>query len=60
MVSIILSTVFLKQHSCLDVVAGILLGLLMDQLVYHTDYAQLHVRVSQRRRKSARAPKAYT
>ena len=39
MVSIILATMFLKQHSVLDVVSGILLGLLMDQLVYRTDYS---------------------
>lgn len=41
MVSIILATMFLKQHSVLDVISGILLGLLMDQLVYRTDYAAL-------------------
>ena len=34
MASIILATVFLKQHSVLDVIAGILLGVVMDQLVY--------------------------
>ena len=39
MVSIILATMFLKQHSVLDIVSGILLGLLMDQLVYRTDYS---------------------
>ena len=39
MVSIILATMFLKQHSVLDAVSGILLGLLMDQLVYRTDYS---------------------
>ncbi len=39
MVSIILSTMFLKQHSVLDVIAGTLLGVLMEQLVYHTDFA---------------------
>ena len=39
MVSIILATMFLKQHSVLDVVSGILLGLLMDQLVYRTDHS---------------------
>lgn len=37
MVSIILATMFLKQHSMLDVIAGTLLGILMEQLVYHTD-----------------------
>ncbi len=39
MASIILATVFLKQHSVLDVIAGILLGVVMDQLVYRTDYS---------------------
>lgn len=39
MTSIILATVFLKQHSVLDVIAGILLGVVMDQLVYRTDYS---------------------
>ena len=37
MVSIILATMFLKQHSVLDVISGILLGLVMEQLVYRTD-----------------------
>jgi membrane-associated phospholipid phosphatase len=36
-VSIILSTMFLKQHSCVDVLMGILLGILMNHVVYHTD-----------------------
>lgn len=39
MVSIILATMFLKQHSALDVAAGILLGALADQLVYRTDFS---------------------
>ncbi|MCI8860876.1 MAG: phosphatase PAP2 family protein [Lachnospiraceae bacterium] len=39
MVSIILATMFLKQHSVLDVIAGTLLGVLMEQLVYHTDFS---------------------
>ena len=39
MVSIILATMFLKQHSVLDVIAGTLLGILMEQLVYHTDFS---------------------
>ncbi len=38
MVSIILATMFLKQHSVLDVISGIMLGMLMDQLVYRTDF----------------------
>lgn len=41
MASIILATVFLKQHSVLDVIAGILLGVVMDQLVYRTDYSAI-------------------
>lgn len=36
-VSIILSTMFLKQHSCVDVTLGILLGIIMNQVIYHTD-----------------------
>lgn len=43
MVSIILATMFLKQHSILDVISGILLGVLMDQLVYHTDYSAVRI-----------------
>ena len=35
-VSIILSTVFLKQHSCVDVISGILLGKFMNDLVYQS------------------------
>lgn len=35
-VSIVLSTMFLKQHSCLDVLLGITLALIMDQLIYHS------------------------
>ena len=36
-VSIILSTMFLKQHSCIDVIWGIILGYGVNYLVYHTD-----------------------
>ena len=36
-VSIILSTMFLKQHSCVDVILGIALGACMNQLVYESD-----------------------
>ncbi len=43
MVSIILATMFLKQHSVLDVISGILLGVLMDQLVYRTDYSTVRI-----------------
>ncbi len=37
-VSIILSTMFLKQHSVVDVLFGILLGSFMNWLVYRTDF----------------------
>ena len=36
-VSIILSTMFLKQHSCVDVILGIALGACMNQFVYESD-----------------------
>ncbi len=49
MVSIILATMFLKQHSVLDVIAGILLGLLMEQLVYRTDYSAVRVSLGRKR-----------
>ena len=44
MMSIILATMFLKQHSMLDVISGTLLGILMEQLVYHTDFSFLRAR----------------
>ena len=44
MMSIILATMFLKQHSMLDVIAGTLLGILMEQLVYHTDFSFVRAR----------------
>ena len=50
MVSIILATMFLKQHSALDAVAGILLGVLMDQLIYRVDFS--FVRAGRRAHKS--------
>lgn len=37
-VSIILSTMFIKQHSCIDVMLGILLGILMNYAVYRTSF----------------------
>ena len=43
MVSIILATMFLKQHSVLDVISGILLGLVVEQLVYRTDYSAARI-----------------
>lgn len=36
-VSIILSTVFLKQHSCVDVTLGILLAICVNHLIYHSN-----------------------
>lgn len=39
-VSIILSTMFLKQHSCVDVILGILLGVFMNHVVYHSDFLE--------------------
>lgn len=40
-VSIILSTMFLKQHSVLDVIGGITLGAVMYVLVYVIDYSKV-------------------
>lgn len=37
-VSIILSTMFLKQHSCIDVMLGIVCGIVMNWLIYHTGF----------------------
>ncbi len=37
-VSIILSTMFLKQHSCVDVILGIALGACMNQFVYESGF----------------------
>ena len=54
MVSIILSTVFLKQHSMLDLISGVALGLIMNQLVYHTDYSFVRAKITQRKRKPVR------
>ena len=50
MVSIILATMFLKQHSALDVISGILLGLLVDQLVYRTDYSAVRMGWTRKRK----------
>lgn len=60
MASIILSTMFLKQHSSLDVIAGVLLGILLDQLVYHTDFSAVRARAEQRKRKARQVPKVFT
>lgn len=38
MILIILSTMFLKQHSAMDVVAGIGMAAVIDFVVYHTDF----------------------
>ncbi len=54
MVSIVLSTVFLKQHSMLDLIAGVGLGFIVNQLVYHTDYSFVREKYLQRKRKPAR------
>ena len=51
MVSIILATVFLKQHTTVDVVGGILLGFVLNQAIYHTDYSLLK---EQRRQRQVR------
>lgn len=37
-VSIILSTMFLKQHSCVDVILGIALAACLNQMVYESDF----------------------
>ena len=49
MVSIILATMFLKQHSALDVMAGIVLGTLMDQIVYRMEFSFSREWISKRR-----------
>ena len=43
MVSIILATMFFFLFSVLDVISGILLGLVMEQLVYRTDYSAVRI-----------------
>lgn len=45
MMSIILSTVFLKQHSVFDVITGILLAVLVYSLVYAIDWQKLRRKV---------------
>lgn len=52
MISIILATMFLKQHSALDVMAGIVLGTLMDQIVYRMEFSFARERISKRRRQT--------
>ena len=52
MVSIILATMFLKQHSALDVMSGIVLGTLMDQIVYRMEFSFSRERISKRRRQT--------
>lgn len=51
-ISIILSTMFIKQHSVFDVITGIILALVMYLLVYHVD-----VLFAMRRRKSENSSK---
>ncbi|MCR5154184.1 MAG: phosphatase PAP2 family protein [Lachnospiraceae bacterium] len=43
-VSIILSTMFLKQHSCVDVVCAIMLSYFVYIIAYVPDYSSLHKR----------------
>ena len=52
MVSIILATMFLKQHSALDVMAGIVPGTLMDQIVYRMEFSFSRERVPKRKRET--------
>lgn len=52
MVSIILATMFLKQHSALDVMAGIVLGTLMEQIVYRGEFSFQRERVPKRKRET--------
>lgn len=52
MISIILATMFLKQHSALDVMAGIVLGTLMDQIVYRMEFSFARNRGARRGRES--------
>lgn len=47
MMSIVLSTMFLKQHSVFDVITGVLMAFIMCRMVYVT--APVHVPVSQPR-----------
>ena len=46
------STVFVKQHSALDVMAGIVLGTLMDQIVYRMEFSFARERVPKRKRET--------
>lgn len=51
MVLIILATMFLKQHSTADVMAGILLGVVLNQVIYRTEWST----AAKRRRARAKA-----
>ena len=55
MLSIILSTMFLKQHSVLDVMAATILSSGMYSLIYRTEFGKEGYRVFRRRRKAAKA-----
>ena len=55
MISIILSTMFLKQHSVLDVMAAIILSSGMYSLIYRTEFGKEGHRVFRRRRKTVKA-----
>lgn len=50
MVSIVLATMFLKQHSVFDVVTAIVLGLVMYQIVYRHNWAKHSLRQNSRSR----------
>lgn len=46
MVSIVLSTVFLKQHSVFDVITGLLLAFIMQQIVYVRAWEKVPAKVN--------------
>lgn len=54
-VLICLSTVFLKQHSCFDVLCAILLSLIMYMLVYVPNYSALYEKIIASRKSKAAA-----
>ena len=49
MVSIILATMFLKQHSVFDVVTGIALAVFLYSIVYNTNWAQVFERLQRQK-----------
>lgn len=48
-VSIILSTMFLKQHSVFDVVTAFVMAIIMNTLVYHREWVARFLRIFRRR-----------